>query len=95
LYRLLAKSAEKALDWNGFGHMTVAAVAYDKLTPATKTKVVALLKLNPSYSDWVATMSSPFSDMPNHMIQRSPRSSCTVRRTFIPMAESNIIASYL
>jgi len=49
--------ASPALAWNGFGHMTVAAVAYGKLTPATKTKVAALLKLNPSYPDWVATAS--------------------------------------
>ena len=49
--------AAPALAWNGFGHMTVAAVAYEKLTPSTKTKVAALLKLNPSYSDWVATAS--------------------------------------
>jgi S1/P1 Nuclease len=49
--------ASPALAWNGFDHMTVAAVAYDKLTPSTKTKVAALLKLNPSYPDWVATAS--------------------------------------
>lgn len=49
--------AAPALAWNGFGHMTVAAVAYDKLTPSTKKKVAALLKLNPSYPDWVANAS--------------------------------------
>jgi hypothetical protein len=35
--------AAPALAWNGFGHMTVAAVAYDKLTPATKKKVAGLV----------------------------------------------------
>lgn len=44
--------AAPALAWNGFGHMTVAAIAYDKLTPSTQKKVTALLKLNPAYPDW-------------------------------------------
>jgi hypothetical protein len=33
--------------------MTVAAVAYDKLTPAAHAKATELLKLNPSYDEWV------------------------------------------
>jgi hypothetical protein len=36
LATLLCASPELA--WNGFGHMTVAAVAHDKLTLATKTR---------------------------------------------------------
>lgn len=43
-----------ALAWNSFGHMTVAAIAYEQLTPAARTKADALLKLNPNYKDWVA-----------------------------------------
>ena len=43
-----------AMGWNGFGHMTVAAVAYERLTPAVQRKVVDLLKLHPVYPDWVA-----------------------------------------
>jgi hypothetical protein len=38
--------------WGGIGHMTVAAVAYQKLTPATKVRVRDLLKLNPDYATW-------------------------------------------
>ena len=40
------------LAWGGIGHMTVAYVAYQKLTPATKARVRDLLKLNPDYANW-------------------------------------------
>jgi hypothetical protein len=42
-----------ALAWDDFGHMEVAAVAFKSLTPKTKTKVAALLKLNPAYENWI------------------------------------------
>jgi hypothetical protein len=38
--------AGPAAAWDDFGHMLVAAVAYDQLTPATKARVAALLALN-------------------------------------------------
>jgi hypothetical protein len=38
--------------WDG-GHMQIAAVAYDRLDPAVRAKVDALIKLNPDYSKWV------------------------------------------
>ena len=41
--------------WFGFGHMAVAYVAYQKLTPAKKIRVAALLKKNPYYkTKWKA-----------------------------------------
>ena len=40
------------LGWGSIGHMTVAYVAYQKLTPATKARVRDLLKLNPDYAAW-------------------------------------------
>src|SRR5258706_353844 len=40
------------LAWGSIGHMTVAYVAYQKLTPATKARVRDLLKLNPDYAAW-------------------------------------------
>ena len=42
-----------ALAWNGFGHMEVAAIAWEALSPAARTQVIALLKLNPEYGIWV------------------------------------------
>ena len=38
--------------WGPIGHMTVAAVAYEKLTLAVKARVAVLLKLNPDYASW-------------------------------------------
>jgi len=42
-----------AYGWDAYGHMAVAYVAYQKLTPTAKTRVNNLLKLNPKYSEWV------------------------------------------
>jgi hypothetical protein len=42
-----------AYSWDTFGHMAVAYVAYQQLTPQAKTRVNDLLKLNPKYSEWV------------------------------------------
>lgn len=46
--------APSAHAWNGTGHMTVAYVAYQNLTPLTRARVDLLLKLNPMYSMWTA-----------------------------------------
>ena len=48
LLALLASAAAvaPALAWDDQGHMMVAAVAYDKLTPPTKARVAALLALS-------------------------------------------------
>jgi hypothetical protein len=43
-----------ALAWNHFGHMVVAAAAWDQLTPAARAHVMKLLALNPSYKEWRA-----------------------------------------
>lgn len=40
--------------WNSEGHMAVAYVAYQRLTPATRDRVDVLLKLNPYHSKWLA-----------------------------------------
>ena len=39
--------------WLSVGHMAVAYIAYNRLTPATKSRVRALLKQNPDYNKWV------------------------------------------
>jgi len=51
---LAAGMSEQAFGWNDRGHMTVAYIAYQQLTPTTRDRVNALLKLNPRYDDWVA-----------------------------------------
>src|SRR5712691_2299987 len=42
-----------AYGWDSFGHMAVAYVAYQQLTPQAKTRVDALLQLNPDYQNWL------------------------------------------
>jgi hypothetical protein len=49
---LIAASSAQA--WNGTGHMTVAYVAYQNLTPQTRARVDQLLTLNPMYATWTA-----------------------------------------
>ena len=51
-----------AAAWNSAGHMMVAAVAYEKLTPAAHARVTSLLKLNPDYPKWVSRASRAESD---------------------------------
>lgn len=52
---VLTVSASSALAWNDFGHMVVAAVAYQSLarTPTVRSKVDALLKLHPDHGQWI------------------------------------------
>lgn len=38
--------------WGPIGHMAVGYVAYEQLAPAARTRVNALLKLNPEYANW-------------------------------------------
>ncbi len=45
--------AAPAHAWNDAGHMAVAYVAYQQLTPATRDRVKQLLKLNPDYRGWL------------------------------------------
>src|SRR5437762_505810 len=47
---LLVSSPVQA--WFDGGHMIVAYVAYQNLTPQTRTRVDSLLKLNPLYPTW-------------------------------------------
>ncbi|HLK69523.1 MAG TPA: S1/P1 nuclease [Bryobacteraceae bacterium] len=49
----LFMTAGLAFGWGSEGHMIVAELAYQKLLPAVKTKIAALLKLNPNYPDWI------------------------------------------
>jgi hypothetical protein len=50
----VALASRSALAWDGFGHIVVAAIAYEKLTPKAREKAAELLKLNPIYDKWVA-----------------------------------------
>jgi hypothetical protein len=45
--------APTARAWNDFGHMTVAAVAWQHLTPLARARVGVLLRLNPDFERWL------------------------------------------
>jgi S1/P1 Nuclease len=49
---LLALTPAPLLAWGPIGHMTVAYIAYQNLTSATRIRVRELLKLNPDYANW-------------------------------------------
>jgi S1/P1 Nuclease len=51
---LILITSSTSYAWNSRGHMMVAAVAYQKLTPQTKKRVDALLLLNPDRKNWLA-----------------------------------------
>lgn len=44
--------------WDSFGHMVVAAVAYDHLTSTARANVDHLLQLNPLYAQWQSQVAS-------------------------------------
>jgi hypothetical protein len=47
---------DSSLAWNSFGHMEVAYLAYQKLTPANRDRVWTLLQLNPDFETWEKTI---------------------------------------
>ncbi len=49
---IIAILPASALAWGPIGHMSVAYVAYQGLTPTVKARVRDLLKLNPDYAKW-------------------------------------------
>jgi hypothetical protein len=55
---MIALTSRPALAWNSVGHMSVAYLAYQKLTPAEKARVAVLLKLNPYYDEWLSSISA-------------------------------------
>lgn len=57
-----------AYGWDNFGHMAVAYVTYQNLTPAAKARVKVLLSLNPKYGEWVGWVPSTASAADKDMI---------------------------
>src|ERR1041385_2191206 len=50
----IAWSSASANAWHAAGHMMVAAVAWDQMTPTARARAIELLKLNPDYNSWIA-----------------------------------------
>jgi hypothetical protein len=51
-------SAPNVRAWDSEGHMQVAEIAWQHLTPASRTRVSSLLKLNPQYPTWIANVAT-------------------------------------
>jgi len=62
LVLVLSFASSKAVAWNSIGHMSVAYAAYQRLTPAEQARAIALLKLNPLYSEWEKQLPAAASD---------------------------------
>jgi hypothetical protein len=46
-------SSAPTMAWDSFGHMEVAAVAWDQMTPKARDRAITLIKLNPNFDQWV------------------------------------------
>ncbi|HEX5551011.1 MAG TPA: S1/P1 nuclease [Nitrospira sp.] len=67
-----------AAAWDDLGHMMVAAIAYDQLTPEVRQNVIALLRLNPQYATWVTDV--PEDDKPRVAFLRASRWADDIKR---------------
>jgi hypothetical protein len=58
----VAWSSGSAHAWHEKGHMMVAAVAWEQMTPAVRGRAIELLKINPDYSKWIAGVADDLKD---------------------------------
>jgi len=65
---LLAGIVSPVNAFNSYGHMSVGYVAFQKLTPQTRSKVNALLAKNPDFPNWVAMISPGTSDSDTNQV---------------------------
>jgi hypothetical protein len=64
---LVVVAGRTALAWNSIGHMSVAWVAYQALSPSERARVGALLQLNPYYKEWLSYIPAGTSDADRDM----------------------------
>src|SRR5262245_1998756 len=50
---MLPSAIAPAFAWDSFGHMMVAYLAYQQLTPQVKARATTLVKKNPKYQTWL------------------------------------------
>lgn len=55
----LVLSTSNSLAWWDEGHMRIAAMAWDLMSPAARAEASRLLELNPEYDEWVAAVPKP------------------------------------
>ena len=64
-----ALTPSPASAWWDLGHMQIASLAFDRLEPSVRTKVGALLELNPDYAAW--TQGVPSAEKTRHAFIRA------------------------
>lgn len=77
----LALTPPAARAWNGTGHMTVADIAYDNLTPATKAGVDALLQRHKNYRLWMSEMPAGYTDKARFAFMKAATWPDDIRKT--------------
>jgi hypothetical protein len=65
---ILAMAATPVHAWDSFGHMEVAYLAYQKLTPEKRARAYTLLQLNPDFGAWEKTLPAGTSDADKQMM---------------------------
>lgn len=68
LFALFVVSSPSLFAWHAKGHMAVAFVAYQLLTPQVRVRVDSLLTRNPSIEDWRSRVASAPADQRKHLI---------------------------
>lgn len=78
---LLGLAAPRSRAWNGTGHMTVADIAYDNLTPKTRAGVDALLARHRDYGLWISRMPAGYTDRARFAFMKAATWPDEVRKT--------------
>ncbi len=77
----LSVTPPAARAWNSTGHMTVASIAYDNLTPATRARVDALLQRHRDYALWMRQMPAGYTDKARFAFMKASTWPDDIRRT--------------
>ena len=78
---LLSFAAPHVHAWNGTGHMVVAEIAYDNLSPKTKAAVNALLLQHRDYGLWMSKMPAGYTDKPRWAFLKAATWPDDIRKT--------------
>jgi len=78
---LLTFAAPRVSAWNGTGHMVVASIAYDHLSPKTRAAVNALLLQHRDYGLWMSEMPAGYSDKARFAFMKAATWPDDIRKT--------------
>ena len=86
----LLAAARPAHAWNPPGHMLVAAIAYDQLSPSQRSHLLAMLEAHPSFAKWQADApkDAPDFDLGRYVFMRASTWPDDIRKTGSPYDHS-------